>query len=104
MAKVNKEKVLRYQPKSWAQTSENYFSLSEVPYLKKLVGFLINKGFNKDQILAAWGEMLGMKAEQQPIVRENRLFLEQALYVFFAPVDYHNTKQHYAALLELIKG
>ena len=104
MAKTNLKKVLNYQPKVWGSTNENYLSTSEVPYLKKLVSFLIQKSFNKDQILEAWGLMLGMKAEQKPIKKEekNRVYLEDALHAFFAPVDYHHTKQHYAALVELM--
>ena len=102
MAKVNMQKALNYQPKVWGSTSENYLQVNQVPYLKKLVEFLKGKSFTKDNILEAWELMLGMKAEQQPIEKDNRVYLEQALYAFFAPVDYHTTKQHYAALLEFL--
>ena len=102
MAKINKEKVMNYQPKVWASTGERYFTTDQVPYLKKLVGFLTQKSFNKDQILEAWGLMLGMKTERKPIMKENRVYLEEALLAFFAPIGYNHTKQHYAALLEFL--
>lgn len=99
--KVNLKKVLSYRPKGWKSTKQNYFSLREVVYLKKLVKFLKDKNFSHDNLLDAWDEMMHIKSSQKEISVQNRVTLPEALALFFE-TDYHSTKQHYVAYLEAV--
>ena len=104
MSKINLRKILSYQPKRWSKTSENYFSLEDVLYLKKLVTFIKGKNFTREELIAAWDTMLAIKASKAHVYPDNRVTLPEALAAFFEDLDYHEVKKHYAAFLEAVNA
>ncbi len=95
--------IIKVTPKDgqWPTPEGNYLSASQTPYLEAILKEAKEKGITKEDMLTAWSDMLYMKSNDQFAPEFEHVALGAALHQLFFDLDYHRTKQHYAAYLEL---
>ena len=97
--------VANSRPSVWPETSANYFTVDEVPYLASLIGSAKLKGFEKNDLLEAWDKMMNKKAAKTVLPKGwYAVDLDEALLILFEPVSYHVAKKHFAAFLTCVES
>lgn len=86
-------------PEKWPTTTNPFYRVSEVPYLKRMITEAKLGGYTEQEIKEAWNKMLKMKSQNKVYPEEFWfLTLDMAFYVLFRDLSYDETLMHGVAV------